>query len=555
MTSKCVPQQSSAQAVQDRGGKTSISATRRQVICLALLISLSALLNGIVAAKMSKTTDESQHLRYGIHILQGQPDRHYKGYFDSQMPISALNAVPGALASYLAEHNLFPRLSAMLSGLGAERFPTILATLALNLLVYFWAFDLYGAEAALAACFLSVISPSLIAHGTLVTTDMYHALGVVAALYFFRRFLLQPSTAHAIMSSLVLALAQITKPFALSLYAVVGVVLTLLIFRRSTRASLTPKRVIVFAAIACASFLAIINVAYCFDRTFMPISSYAFESTSFLRLERSHHLRSVPVPFPYPFLQGLDMASHDEQIGRTFGNVYLLGNLRYADDQTFHGFKSYYAVAIFFKEPIALLLLFLCGLVWIFNNRTLLDFLSGEGLLLAAAAILFVWLSFFNRAQIGIRHILPVLAVETIIAGAAFTHFSLKPRVHKLLLATLVLWMAVSVGSYFPNMIPYMNEWVHDRRFSYRILADSNLDWGQDTAVVDEFMRRNPDVILDPPAPKAGRILVRANRLTDVDRWNPSLSYLSQHYQPVAQVGYAHFLFVVPAADLNSGKP
>jgi hypothetical protein len=36
-------------------------------------------------------------------------------------------------------------------------------------------------------------------------------------------------------------------------------------------------------------------------------------------------------------------------------------------------------------------------------------------------------------------------------------------------------------------MIPYMNEWVRDRRLSYKILADSNLDWGQDSDVVEEF--------------------------------------------------------------------
>jgi hypothetical protein len=285
------------------------------------------------------------------------------------------------------------------------------------------------------------------------------------------------------------------------------------------------------------------------------LGSYSFESTSFERVAHARFIHRVPVPVPYPFLEELDMAAHDEKVGLTFGNIYLLGELGNATDESFHGFKSYYAVALFFKEPIALMILSLWGVVWICKHRSFLNFVTGEGLLLAPAAIVFIWLSFFNRAQVGIRHILPVLAVETVIAGAAFARFSSKSRVEKAVLAVLVLWLAVSVGSYYPNMIPYMNEWVHDPRLSYKVLADSNLDWGQDTAVVDEFMRTNPDVILDPPAPRAGRILVRANRLTGVGRWSPSLNYLAQHYKPVAQVGYAHFLFVVPAKDMTSPQP
>ena len=544
-----------APVAQNRSRTFSIPSVPRRFICLAFLLGFSALINEFVASKMSTTMDEPHHLLYGMHILEGQPDRLYKGYFDSQMPISALNAVPGAVASYLTRHHLLPRLSMALSGLEAERFPTIFATLALDLLVYLWAYDLYGTYAALTACLLCVISPSLIAHGTLVTTDMYCALGVVGAMYLFRRFLLLPTTANAIMSSLALALAQITKPFALSLYAVVAVVLALLMFRRIASGFWTARRVFVFASIAAASFVAILNVAYCFDRTFKPLGSYSFESTSFERVAHAHFIHRLPVPVPYPFLEELDMASHDEKVGLTFGNVYLLGELGNATDESFHGFKSYYVVALFFKEPIGMMILFLCGVAWICKNRSFLDFLTAEGLLLAPAAIVFIWLSFFNRAQVGIRHILPVLAVETIIAGATFTRFSSKSRVQKALLAALVLWVVVSVGSYYPNMIPYMNEWVHDRRLSYKVLADSNLDWGQDSAVVEDFMRKNPDVILDPPAPRAGRILVRANRLTGVSRWSPSLNYLAQHYKPVAQVGYAHFLFVVPAEDMPPRQP
>jgi hypothetical protein len=62
-------------------------------------------------------------------------------------------------------------------------------------------------------------------------------------------------------------------------------------------------------------------------------------------------------------------------------------------------------------------------------------------------------------------------------------------------------------------------------------------------------------VILDPEMPTAGRILVSANRLTGVLPWNPREIWLAKQYRPVAHVGYAHFLFVVPAEENTVGPP
>jgi 4-amino-4-deoxy-L-arabinose transferase-like glycosyltransferase len=524
---------------------------RKSLIWLLLLLGLSALLDTVVAVKASITTDEGHHVRYGARILHLQPDRLTPDFTDSQMPISVLNAAPQVIASQLERYPRLRSVSTALNDPKAARAPTILATLALGLLVYLWAYDLYGQGPALASCFLCTLSPNLIAHGTLATTDMYHALGVVGSLFFFRRFLLQPTLSHAVVAGLVLALAQITKSFAIVLYGVVYLAIAVLMLRRTSPRSLTPKRVLVFSAIAAVWFVVIINLSFCFYRTFTPLRSYHFETTLFTRLQRMPLLAHVDVPVPYPFLQGLDMIKRSEEIGRTFGDVYLLGQLGDPTDPAFHGFKSYYAVAVFYKEPIALQILFFWGLVWIWRNRSLGDFLPGEGLLLTAAAILFAWLSFFSRAQVGIRHILPSLAIETIIAGAPFSNFSSKAWPRKALLSILVLWQAGSVASYYPKMIPYFNEWVRHRRLAYRILADSNLDWDQDDAVVREFLQKHPDVVLDPPKPVAGRVLVRANRLTGVYRWD-SAAYLARRYQPVAQVGYAHFLFVVPAKDIVS---
>ncbi len=550
----------SNRAHDGQSAATPVSQRRRRIsrssaICLTVLLVCSAVLDVIVGLNASTTTDELHHLLYGGQILHLDADRLIPNYCNSQMPISALNAAPQLLGHYMQSHHLLPKLAWPLYRNRGARIPTILATLVLSLLVFFWALDLYGEVPALAACLLCTLSPNLIAHGTLATTDMYFTVGVVASLFFVRRYLLQPTWQNAVVAGLVLALAQIAKAFAIFLYGVVLLGLLVVLLRQAPPRLLTLKRAFLFAVIAAGWFVAVINVAFVFDRTFTPLSAYHFETASFNRLQQMPLLGHMAVPLPYPYLQGLDFMKRDEEAGQTFGNIYLLGELRDPSSPTFRPFKSYYLVAWFYKEPIALQILFLWGLFWVFRNRRFADLITGEGLLLTAAMILVVWLSFFSKAQIGIRHILPALAMETIIAGAVFSNFARKSWPQKALLGILVLWLAGSVASYYPQMIPYMNEWVHDRRYAYKILADSNLDWGQENAIVDEFLRRNSDVVLNPPRPVAGRVLVRVNLLTGVEKPAPSAAYLDKQYRPVAMVGYAHLLFEVPASDVVAAPP
>ncbi len=154
---------------------------------------------------------------------------------------------------------------------------------------------------------------------------------------------------------------------------------------------------------AC-SFIVVMNLVYSFDRTFMPLDKYNVQTTQFALLKKAPIIGRLPVPVPYPFLQGLDLTKESEETGRTYGDIYLLGELRNPLTPDFRPFKSYFVVAWFYKEPIALQILFIWGLVWIVRNRRLKEFLYAEGLLLTAAAVLVIWLSFLtpHRSASGI---------------------------------------------------------------------------------------------------------------------------------------------------------
>src|ERR1051326_5576332 len=520
-------------------------------LCLFLVIGCAGVLDLFVARSMSTTYDELPSVSYGEQILHGQPDRS-DPLVNSKAPVAALNALPRVLAGYLNSEAM-PSLLRILRSMRCARLASVLAALLLNIFVYRWVYALYGTAAAIAASILVVFSPNLIAHGTLANNDGYFALGVVGSLFFFRHYLLHPTLGNACLSAFALATAQLTKAFAIYIYAVVLIILLLSWIDKKGRPPLgNVRNVVAFVSIALIFFVLVLNVGFCFDRSFTPLKSYHFDSQSFIRLQKVPIVRDLPVPVPYPFLQGLDMLKYHDDSGLTYGKIYLLGELRDPLDPSFHNFKLYYVVAILFKEPIAVQILFCIGLLWIWRNRRYGDFITAEALLLLAAALLFLWFSLFRKSQLGIRNILPVVAIEVIIAGAAFARFSAKPRRAQISLGLLVLWACVSTMSYYPNMIAYMNEWVLDRKEAYKVLVDSNLDFGQEGSLVHEFLIQNPDVALDPEKPTGGRVLVSVNRLVgEFQGYEPM--YWLLRYRPVGRVGYGHLLFIVPANDVASG--
>src|SRR5262245_33484453 len=330
----------------------SAAVPRARALPLLVLAAIAFAMYFGIALSMSTTVDEERHLDYGNRILLRHPER-LSFLDDSKMPISALNAIPSATARILQNWGAAPRSVSFLRGFRLARLATVLATLALAFFVYRWAYDLYGWTSALASSILAVLSPNIAAHGTLVTTDLYFVLGVIVSLYYFRRYLLWPTLSNASLSALTIAIAQVTKPFAIYLYCVEGCLLLLLFLlphlRPAGQTLLTRRSIAVYAALVLVFSLVVLNVAFSFNGTFTSLSAYHFQSASLVSLQTLPVLQSFRVPLPYPYLQGLDMAKANEQDGASFGNVYLLGRLGNRYDPSFRGFKSYYVVALFYK--------------------------------------------------------------------------------------------------------------------------------------------------------------------------------------------------------------
>ncbi len=470
--------------------------------------------------------------------------------FSSKMPVTALNSVPGKIGGLLQTHSSTTRLAQALKDVRAARMVSVAAAFGFCLLVYFYAKSLYGPVAARFTALLLTFSPNIIAHSTVVTTDLYITLATVAFLYCLRRLLLSPSTTNSFLLASVLGFGQLTKFSAIYLYLVLAIVLvSVALFSKFTVNAvyhLTWRKIGVLAGLCGICFLAFVNAGFVFDRTFTPLARYKFTTPTFQALQRIPVLRDVPLPLPYAYLDGFDSTSYDNANAVTFGNITLLGEVRGKELARSDGFPSYYLVAYVLKEPIGMQVLLLVGIVWVIRHRRLPDFLAAEWPMLLTAVVLLAVFSLFSNTQVGIRHILPVLALFVIVSGAAFANFFNFPRHRRVLLGMCLVYAAVSVATYFPRMIPYFNEIVTDRKMAYRFLADSNLDWKQDRDEVDAFLAKNPAVVLDPPKPVAGWVLVRANLLAGIEPRKADYWLCGRGLRPVAHVAYAHLLFHIP---------
>ena len=135
----------------------------------------------------------------------------------------------------------------------------------------------------------------------------------------------------------------------------------------------------------------------------------------------------------------------------------------------------YFPVALTIKTSLPLLLLpFVVGVI---RPRALWNW----AILIAAALLLF---SLNSRVQIGVRFMLPLLACLAVGVAAAVVHAGQSRGVRwrkilSVLVGTGLLSNAVAAVRVWPEALCYTNAAWGGTRTGYRLLSDSNYDWGQ----------------------------------------------------------------------------
>jgi dolichyl-phosphate-mannose-protein mannosyltransferase len=530
-------------------------AQGRATMAALLLLTTFVLLQAGSMQRRTLTIDESGHYAYGARLLHFDSRRLDPLYDNSKMPFSMLNALPGRIAAAVLPAGALRR---HLESIELSRYVTVLCATLLGWLVFRWAGALYGGLGGLLALTLYVFDPNILAHGGLVTSDLYATWTIALALWAFWRFLNHEGPGvwrAATVSALCLALAQLAKYTAAYLAPILigialghaGPALWALGRGRNWRGlGRRLGRAGAYAALYVAAFLAVVNLAYWGQRTLEPLAQSRFRSSQFQWVQAA--LAGVPglrLPVPWAYVEGLDWVLNDERAQQW--NIYLLGETG-KGGVAGQRFPEYYAVAWLYKEPLATQALLLLAVgVYVLRIRRF-DFRRNEWFL-AAPVLFFAWyLTFVFRAQIGYRHALVVLPMLFVFTGSLLSETAALGRRARWLVGGLLGYLVVSVLSYYPHFIPYFNELVWDRSRAYKVLADSSLVLDQNHWYVRRYLRQHPAVVFEPDAPVPGTLLVRVERyvgLFFVEQYR----WLRDNFEPVGHVAHGHLLFrVTPEA-------
>ena len=317
---------------------------------LRILLIAVYFVNGIIIIQQNSIVyDEMDHWSYGKRILKRQPEKIYTYDDASAMPVSAVNAIPRAV-----EQLLKPDLSKTDGGFSDimhGRYVTLLVCLLTGLFIYRWSRELFGEGGGTLSLFLFVFCPNLNAHATLLTTDAYGALFTLVTFYYFRKFLENSGWKYFILFSLCLGLSQLVKQSLTHLF-IIFLLLSLIILIKRKTIFAGWRRNLLRCIVLTAIVVFMINTGFLFNSSGKSLNQYEFVSKSFNSLQSSlSFIGTIPIPFPSPYIQGLDYSVQMDEIGpgdpRTSGQVYILGEKRKGA-----GFWYYYFVLLLFKMGI-----------------------------------------------------------------------------------------------------------------------------------------------------------------------------------------------------------
>lgn len=402
-----------------------------------------------------------------------------------------------------------------------SRLPMILLTLLLGIFIFKWSRELFGNIAALVILALFAFSPTALAHGRFVTTDLGATLGIFASVYFFWRFLKKPSAKNIFWAGIVFGLAQLTKfsvflivPFFAGTAAIWIIVQ---VWQKQIGGSFWGYAGKIIGGLILIGIIGLALVIW-------PV--YQFHVQGYPAEQQFKDAAELLSSFGNRNLANLDLWLVSQPAFRALGQ-YMLGLLmvvqRAAGGNTTYflgevsptGWWYYFPTVYFLKETLVLHFLTLIALAfcgfklwrWYKNNRYNHLYSLDKNLhshfpeFLMLAFIVFYWLySMGSNLNIGVRHVLPTFPfIFMLVAGqilnlakALVPRYPAMSRLATRALVILIVLMIFSVVKTYPHFLAYFNESIDGPANGHRYVTDSNLDWGQDLKRLADFVDNPP---------------------------------------------------------------
>lgn len=399
------------------------------------------------------TIDEPTHLGCGMEWLA-------KGSYELEPEQPPLARIFSALGPFLAGERSEGRTDSYKEGAAILyhnwKYERNLTLARVGTLPFFWlacavvymaGARWYGKAQAAIAVILFTLLPPVLAHATLATTDMALTATFGLALFALAVWAEHPAPGLALgaMMGFCCALSFLAKFSSLAfLCACVGLMLAWMI---GSQRSLAPLRRLLNMP-HLLSFLAALLVC-----AFTLWAGYRF-----------HVKGGLPAPELFAGLQAL--FGHQDSGHPS----YLLGA------RSLTGFWLFYPVALGVKTPLGLLGLLGGGIALAWQRRKNIVWFAP---LVCIAGILAVGI--YSHINIGIRHVLPIYFFFVLLASVFAWEWLGQASDHSWMgwtVLVLVGWLFLSGALNHPDYLAYFNELAGDE--PERILADSDLDWGQD---------------------------------------------------------------------------
>jgi hypothetical protein len=349
------------------------------------------------------------------------------------------------------------------------RLPMIALGTLMLLVLYLWARELFGAPASLVALAFAALEPNLIAYSSLATADLPVTAFFLFTLFSFWRWLRnQGSLRFLLLTGCLLGAAFLCKTTALFLIPVLFLVWGLDQWIRKEFSAVRFVRDAgrLFLILLVALFF--VNAVFLFQGSFTDKAEIinltgAQAQAGFLRIL----VFALPDSVAFPLLYNAA-----ESAGRFHPFPFFLNG-----SCSYDGFWYYFLEAILIKTPLPLL-------IWsVFSIAMLLRHASARVAMILTVPWLplLLYFSFFNKLNLGLRHVLPLYPFLCIIAAAPIAYGKRIPgRLLYGCVALLLCWNLWGAIRIFPHHLAYFNELVGGPSNGYRYLVDSNLDWGQD---------------------------------------------------------------------------
>jgi hypothetical protein len=338
-----------------------------------------------------------------------------------------------------------------------------------------------GEVAAMLAVAFFSFDPTLLGHAMWVTTDAAACAGFLAATHHGLRWVERPAWRRALGAGLAIGLAVACKFSCALVIPGLIVVMTFKFLRRrrsrpasgELRSPANHRRAYarVLAQLAVVALVAFVALwaTYLFDVGPMSDQTAFAPDSPFARIPQ--WVRDAPIPMPSLPLGVLRLLGHN----RWGHPAYLNGEFyRY-------GRWTYFPEALALKSPLALLTAVALALLAVWRLRG-----PRSKRLVAVLAVggVFFWSAMAGNLNIGVRHVLPAVALLYVLACGALVRARAAG-----LVAALVVVAALETAAAHPDYVAFFNRAAGGTARGEAFLIDSNLDWGQDLGRLARWLK------------------------------------------------------------------